>query len=63
MSRTESPMTTRAVELVAAGKLINEVAELLGIHRVTVIRACKRAGVKPKRGRPPKAQLKPAGQR
>lgn len=61
MPRAESPLVTRGVELIrqrlAAGELPRqrETAELLGIDRVTLVRACQRAGLVLPRGRPVKA--------
>lgn len=51
MSRTESPLTTRGVELIRQGRALREVAELLGLAPSTLVRACQRAELKLPRGR------------
>lgn len=59
MSRTESPLTTRGVQLIreriAAGEHadMTRTAAMLGIDQATLHRACKRAGLKLPRGRKP----------
>lgn len=53
MARTESPLTTRGVELVRAGHSLRATAELLGIDKSTLVRACQRASVAVPRGRRP----------
>jgi hypothetical protein len=58
MPRPTSPLTARGVELIrariAAGlhPQMSEIADLLGVHRVTLIRACQRAGLALPQGRP-----------
>ncbi len=52
MARTESPLTTRAVELMRQGRGLREVATLLGLSTSTLVRAAKRAGLQLPRGRP-----------
>lgn len=54
MTRKESPLTTRAVELVSEGHGLRATAKLLGVSVSALSAACKRAGVVPKRGRRPK---------
>lgn len=54
MARTESPLTTRGVELIRAGHSLRATAELLGLDKSTLVRACQRAGVVVPRGRRPK---------
>ena len=56
MARTESPLTTRGVELIRAGKSLREVASLLGLAPSTLVRACQRAGLVLPRGRRPNLQ-------
>lgn len=53
MSRTQSPLTTRGLELIAQGRPLRKVAELLGLAPSTLVRACQRAGVVLPRGRRP----------
>lgn len=53
MSRTQSPLTTRGVELIRAGYSLRGVAALLGLDKSTLVRACKRAGLVLPRGRRP----------
>jgi hypothetical protein len=53
MSRTQSALTTRGVELIAQGRSLRAVAELLGLAPSTLVRACQRAGVVLPRGRRP----------
>lgn len=55
MARTESPLTTRGVELIQAGRSLREVAGLLGLSTSTLVRACQRAGIVLPRGRRPLA--------
>jgi transposase len=46
MSRTQDPNTTAAVACVRAGiHSVAEAAEVYGVHRVTITRALRRAGV------------------
>lgn len=52
MPRTQSPLTTRAIELLRAGRKLREVADLFGLAPSTLTRACKRAGLVLPRGRP-----------
>ena len=52
MGRRQSPLTTRGLELIAAGRTMRETAILLGLSQSTLARACKRAGVVLRRGRP-----------
>jgi len=52
MSRPQSPLTTRGLELIAQGKTLRDVAELLGLAPSTLVRACQRAGIVLPRGRP-----------
>lgn len=65
MARPESPLVTRGVELIrqrlAAGEppRQSETAALLGIDRVTLSRACTRAGLVLPRGRPEKRMVQP----
>ena len=40
MSRTESALTTRGVELIRAGRSLRETAGLLGLSTSTLVRAC-----------------------
>jgi hypothetical protein len=55
MARTESALTTRGVELIQQGQPLRTVAALLGLAPSTLVRACQRAGLTLKRGRPPVA--------
>lgn len=58
MPRAESPLVTRGVELIRQRLAADEpprqreTAALLGIDRVTLSRACKRAGLVLPRGAP-----------
>ncbi len=60
MPRTQSPLTTRGVELIRQrlaadppqAPRLRETAELMGIDKVTLVRACQRAGLVLPRGRP-----------
>lgn len=58
MARPESPLMSRGVELVrqrlARGEhpRTGEVAELLGVHRISLAAACRRAGLTLPRGQP-----------
>ena len=60
MPKPESPLVTRGVELIrqrlARGEppQQQQTAELLGIDRVSLVRACARAGLALPRGRPRK---------
>lgn len=60
MPRAESPLVTRGVELIRQRLERGEppqqqqTAELLGISRVALIRACQRAGLELPRGQPRK---------
>lgn len=60
MSATESPLTRRAVDLIrarlAAGEhpQLGALATTFGLHRVTLVRACRRAGLALPQGRPRK---------
>jgi len=56
VSRTQSPLTTRGLELIRAGHTLRSVAELLGIDKSTLVRACQRHGIAMARGRPPARQ-------
>lgn len=53
MARTESALTTRGVELIRAGHSLRATADLLGLDKSTLVRACKRAGLVLPRGRRP----------
>ena len=53
MARTESPLTTRGVELIQQGQALRTVATLLGLSPSTLVRACQRAGIVLQRGRRP----------
>lgn len=53
MARTQSALTTRALELIAQGQSLRAVAGLLGLAPSTLVRACQRAGVVLPRGRRP----------
>ena len=53
MANRESPLTTRGVELVRAGRGLRETADLLGLAPSTLVRACQRAGLALPRGRRP----------
>lgn len=53
MSRTQSALTTRALQLIAQGQPLRTVAALLGLAPSTLVRACQRAGVVLPRGRRP----------
>ncbi len=53
MARTQSPLTTRGVELIRAGRSLRETALLLGLDKSTLVRACQRAGLSLPRGRRP----------
>ena len=52
MPRPVSPLTTRGVELIRAGRTLRETALMLGLSPSTLVRACQRDGVALKRGRP-----------
>lgn len=58
MSRSESPLTTRGVELIRAGHSLRATAILLGLDKSTLVRACRRAGLVLRRGRRPAASNK-----
>ena len=60
MARTESPLTTRGVELIRQGQSLRSVAVLLGLDKSTLVRACQRAGLSLPRGRRPAAPTPPA---
>ena len=51
----QSPLTTRGVELIRSGRTLRETALLLGLNKSTLVRACQRAGLALKRGRPKRA--------
>jgi hypothetical protein len=53
VSRTESALTTRGVELIREGRSLRDVAILLGLAPSTLVRACQRAGLTLPRGRRP----------
>jgi hypothetical protein len=53
VSRTESALTTRGVELIRQGRGLRETAALLGLAPSTLVRACQRASVAVPRGRRP----------
>jgi hypothetical protein len=53
MSRTQSPLTTRGLELIRQGRGLRETAELLGLAPSTLVRACQRSGIVLPRGRRP----------